>query len=862
MRKEKWIKGLVLSIIILCVGASIVPIIIGSTTKKTNDSSPRETFGLQTTWKFFSLNTENGGTTKASSFHPDELSTTSFKPENTPQTTRGSSQLLVDNASISQPMNNDVLRGGDVIEIQGTANGSTFQYYIIEWGVGEYPTIWFTTDIELENDGLLPVVDDTLGTWDTSFVEDEEFLTLRLTVNFSTYTSQAYIRNMCLDPTLKEGWPIRIPFYYDSQGGYYYSLGYLEPVVADINNDGYGEVIIYRPAIPQQLQVYTSEGSLLWSSDVGAPESGNGGNVMLPVIDDINHDGFVEIIVYRFLMFQNYCELYVFDHNGSVLDGWPIQLPKEYHPTVLCADVNIDGYNEIIFKGNDAWDIMLSIVDYTGAILAQWALPDIHWGAQLVSTPAVGNLDDDPELEIVCGSPSENAGYNSSSGEWINEGFLTVFNIDGTVLPGWPKYTDGIIFSSPATGDINYDGQCEIIVGLMFAGNAPDYRYGGLYVYDANGNVLPGFPFEKGWNFWSAPGLADFDKDGDLEIACSRLGFYSYVIHHDGTLATGWPQQTTWNDYYSSIIGDITNDGVPDILCTAGDAFYPNTQNHGGVYAWKYDGTPILGFPKGTENDAQAPATIADMDNDGVVEIIASSNWDYDWVTSTDKYRGSLYVWEVDNNYNQSTMEWPTFHHDLQRSGMYPRSLVANANGPYEGVVGESVQFFGTASGGSAPYSWWWDFGDGNTSTLEDPTHTYTAPGLYDVTLTVIDDVGAQATDTTTANITLPVLFPVLEIGTPTGGFGVKASIKNTGEVAATNVVWEIALDGKLIFIGKSTTDAIASLAVGADEAIKSKFIFGFGKTNIVISATCDEGISAEVTKTAFVLGPFLLGVK
>jgi hypothetical protein len=102
----------------------------------------------------------------------------------------------------------------------------------------------------------------------------------------------------------------------------------------------------------------------------------------------------------------------------------------------------------------------------------------------------------------------------------------------------------------------------------------------------------------------------------------------------------------------------------------------------------------------------------------------------------------------------------------------------------------------------------------------------------------------------------------VLEIGTVTGGFGIKASVKNTGEGAATNVAWEIALDGKLIFLGKSSTDTIVTLAPAGEEAIKAGFIFGIGKTNIVVSATCDEGVSAEATASGFVLGPFVLGVK
>ncbi|MFA5103449.1 MAG: hypothetical protein WC525_09890 [Candidatus Thermoplasmatota archaeon] len=115
------------------------------------------------------------------------------------------------------------------------------------------------------------------------------------------------------------------------------------------------------------------------------------------------------------------------------------------------------------------------------------------------------------------------------------------------------------------------------------------------------------------------------------------------------------------------------------------------------------------------------------------------------------------------------------------------------------------------------------------------------------------DDMSVWATE--------PVEEPKLEIGGVTGGFGLKASVKNTGAGAATNVDWTITLDGKLVFLGKSSTGTIATLAAAGEEPIKASFILGIGKTNIVISATCDEGKTAEVTKTALVLGPFVLKV-
>jgi len=54
---------------------------------------------------------------------------------------------------------------------------------------------------------------------------------------------------------------------------------------------------------------------------------------------------------------------------------------------------------------------------------------------------------------------------------------------------------------------------------------------------------------------------------------------------------------------------------------------------------------------------------------------------------------------------------------------------------PTAGAAPLEVAFNDTSLG--SPDSWQWDFGDGNTSTDQNPTHVYTAPGTYMVTLTV-----------------------------------------------------------------------------------------------------------------------------
>jgi PKD repeat protein len=53
-----------------------------------------------------------------------------------------------------------------------------------------------------------------------------------------------------------------------------------------------------------------------------------------------------------------------------------------------------------------------------------------------------------------------------------------------------------------------------------------------------------------------------------------------------------------------------------------------------------------------------------------------------------------------------------------------------------------TVVFTDTTTG--RPTRWQWDFGDGNTSTLQNPTHTYSAPGTYVVTLIASNSQGSD----------------------------------------------------------------------------------------------------------------------
>jgi PKD repeat protein len=79
---------------------------------------------------------------------------------------------------------------------------------------------------------------------------------------------------------------------------------------------------------------------------------------------------------------------------------------------------------------------------------------------------------------------------------------------------------------------------------------------------------------------------------------------------------------------------------------------------------------------------------------------------------------------------------------------------------PKNPVVGETITFDASASvdtdGRIIKYVW--DFGDENTSKVDDPTitHSYTVAGEYTVKLKVVDDHGTSSINTTILTVTAP----------------------------------------------------------------------------------------------------------
>lgn len=87
-----------------------------------------------------------------------------------------------------------------------------------------------------------------------------------------------------------------------------------------------------------------------------------------------------------------------------------------------------------------------------------------------------------------------------------------------------------------------------------------------------------------------------------------------------------------------------------------------------------------------------------------------------------------------------------------------PPSLTASFTASLSNaVVGQTVSFTGSASGGASPYSYAWNFGDSSTGSGISTSHAYQTAGVYRIALTVTDAAGHIANATNTITVTSPL---------------------------------------------------------------------------------------------------------
>ena len=133
-----------------------------------------------------------------------------------------------------------------------------------------------------------------------------------------------------------------------------------------------------------------------------------------------------------------------------------------------------------------------------------------------------------------------------------------------------------------------------------------------------------------------------------------------------------------------------------------------------------------------------------------------------------------------------------------------------------------------------SPTSWLWDFGDGNTSTMQNPVHTYAAPGSYTVCLVASSICGS---DTTCSNVTLTCVAPVADFSSTSTAAAFQFSDLSTN--MPTSWAWDFG-DGNNSSVqnpshtfsadGEYVVCLIASSICGADTLCDSVTVIGAGR--------------------------------
>ncbi|UCF12823.1 MAG: PKD domain-containing protein [Thermoplasmatales archaeon] len=156
------------------------------------------------------------------------------------------------------------------------------------------------------------------------------------------------------------------------------------------------------------------------------------------------------------------------------------------------------------------------------------------------------------------------------------------------------------------------------------------------------------------------------------------------------------------------------------------------------------------------------------------------------------------------------------------------------------------------------PVSWTDWVGSGEEASLN---HIWQTPGTYEVKVKARDEYGLDSEWSNSLLVTIEApAQPFLEIEEIKGGFGkISAVVKNIGTYEATSVDWSISLDGGLLFSNGENSGQIGSIPMGGEETVSSKFIFGFGRITVTVTALCAEEASDVQSRDGFV---FLFFIK
>ncbi len=272
-----------------------------------------------------------------------------------------------------------------------------------------------------------------------------------------------------------------------------------------------------------------------------------------------------------------------------------------YLGSPLCFDVNGDGRNEIIQSSLD-----LSAGYYGAGAVNIWtedgnSLPNwpVETAYAWMSSTAVGDIDGDGDYEVVMASEYD--------------GVVSAHHLEsGQIVDGnWPAAVGGWlgwIAAGPVLADLDGDGDGEVLVALDMESNDTD----GLIAMQGDGTYL----WQRRYTAQGPISAADMDRDGDVEIGLCGLGpglsrAYTFILDNKGQQVARWRGGSP----KGTVFVDLDADGKTEmVFCTEEE-----------IMAVHADGSTVWKTRTADPLDTGGGLSVGDVDGDGLTEVYVST---------------------------------------------------------------------------------------------------------------------------------------------------------------------------------------------------------------------------------------------